>query len=416
MNIKTQPTLTAFNLFIFAFLCAVSIFMPRLFAFVPIVMVFIIFLFQLRARINFSDLLDIPKPIYIGLFFFMLIIFSSFFWSIDAENSLKRLIKFLPLLFFGLLFLMMINAYRIKISNQSILIISSAMLILSGLLVAEFAASYPVYKMLNPDNIAVHPNIMGAAYNHIMVALTLFFFPLYVLTDRLENHKTAMRGAMILTLIILLYLGTSETAFLAFLIALPVLFFMPVDKKFIWSGLAILFSLLIMFSPWLANYAFEETAEYLAAHPQFNQSGAHILQRLEIYDFVARYILQNPMTGYGIEAGRIIKDFDQQFLYHRFEGILHPHNFALQIWLEFGLIGAAFAALMIQRVLLGLFTAHKKWSPLIIRALTAYLFAVLCIFSFGYGIWQGWLWGVLFTSFAVFIIALPKNQFGNNNT
>jgi O-antigen ligase len=68
---------------------------------------------------------------------------------------------------------------------------------------------------------------------------------------------------------------------------------------------------------------------------------------------------------------------------------LHPHNAALQIWLEAGGIGAALTSLF---VLLALSTAARRWPLSRPGAAASLSFAVaaLLIAGLSYGIWQTW--------------------------
>ena len=77
---------------------------------------------------------------------------------------------------------------------------------------------------------------------------------------------------------------------------------------------------------------------------------------------------------------------------------LHPHNSALQVWLELGLPGAALFAAFI--ILLWRAVANASWPPLFKAAAGGSLLMTF-VASFGtYGIWQEWwiatMWLALF--------------------
>jgi O-antigen ligase len=79
---------------------------------------------------------------------------------------------------------------------------------------------------------------------------------------------------------------------------------------------------------------------------------------------------------------------------------LHPHNAALQVWLELGVPGAALFALLAAIVWRAL--ARVGWPPLFGAAAGASLtIAFLCCFA-TYGIWQEWWLGTL--SFSLFLV------------
>lgn len=128
------------------------------------------------------------------------------------------------------------------------------------------------------------------------------------------------------------------------------------------------------------------------------------VHRLVIWDFAAARIAEKPLTGWGLEAsrampgGRALPDSatldrlnitspaqrDFLALAHVEVMPLHPHNGALQLWLELGGIGALIgAALMLA---LG-FAASRSAAPAVGAGMLASA-AVTGMLSFG--LWQAW--------------------------
>lgn len=128
------------------------------------------------------------------------------------------------------------------------------------------------------------------------------------------------------------------------------------------------------------------------------------VHRLVIWDFAAARIAEKPLTGWGLEASRampggraqpdaatldrlnITAPAQREFLVlpHVEVMPLHPHNGALQLWLELGGIGALIgAALMLA---LG-FAASRSAAPAVGAGMLASA-AVTGMLSFG--LWQAW--------------------------
>jgi O-antigen ligase len=124
--------------------------------------------------------------------------------------------------------------------------------------------------------------------------------------------------------------------------------------------------------------------------------------RLEIWDFISRRALQSPFIGHGTEATKSIT-FDTAQLYQPGKTILHPHNFALQLWIEFGAFGAALGAAFLGDILSRIY----KFDLPLRRFSLALLMASLSVASTGYGLWQGWWLGV-FCLLIAFIPLLHK--------
>jgi len=128
------------------------------------------------------------------------------------------------------------------------------------------------------------------------------------------------------------------------------------------------------------------------------------VHRLVIWDFAATRIAEKPLTGWGLEASRampggraqpdaatldrlnIRSPAQREFLAlpHVEVMPLHPHNGALQLWMELGGIGALIgAALMLA---LG-FVASRSAAPAVGAGMLASA-AVTGMLSFG--LWQAW--------------------------
>lgn len=128
------------------------------------------------------------------------------------------------------------------------------------------------------------------------------------------------------------------------------------------------------------------------------------LHRMMIWDFTGARIAERPMLGWGLEASRTVpggRDGPTAGLLDRLRVIdaarrqwfanpgvqvlpLHPHNGALQVWLELGAIGALIAAALAWS--LGLAATRAPCPPAAAGALASA--AVTAMLSFG--AWQAW--------------------------
>ena len=128
------------------------------------------------------------------------------------------------------------------------------------------------------------------------------------------------------------------------------------------------------------------------------------VHRLVIWDFAAARIAEKPITGWGLEASRAIPGgrarpdaatldrlnirapAQRDFLAMPHVQVmpLHPHNGALQLWLELGGIGALIGAALI----LALGVAASRSAAPAVGAGTLASAAVTGMLSFG--LWQAW--------------------------
>ena len=138
------------------------------------------------------------------------------------------------------------------------------------------------------------------------------------------------------------------------------------------------------------------TAPLIASAPQFDalaqrrDVSVSVYHRAAIWSFAAEKILEKPAFGWGMHASRTMPEGKVQFSPGAELLPLHPHNAALQIWLELGLVGAiAAAAAMLA---LGRRIRGDRFTR---AGLAGALVAAFAVGSVGYGIWQGWWMGAL---------------------
>ena len=141
--------------------------------------------------------------------------------------------------------------------------------------------------------------------------------------------------------------------------------------------------------------------------------------RLIIWRYVTDKIEAKPLLGWGLHAGRLLPDRENRAdndpryadimsvtYFHRGAKIelmpLHPHNTALQLWLELGGIGAVLYATLYVVCLIGLLRL-----PLTRRALAAGAALVAAVFVIGqlsFNVWQSWWLCAQFLTAAFFLL------------
>ncbi|MET0545285.1 MAG: O-antigen ligase family protein [Caulobacterales bacterium] len=136
--------------------------------------------------------------------------------------------------------------------------------------------------------------------------------------------------------------------------------------------------------------------------------------RLEIWQNTAAMIAQKPLLGWGVDAS---KTFKQAHVYADVgaRDIIpwHPHNVALHLWLEIGLVGVALVAALVLVLTLslvrGLSHDHKATAGAV-GGLGAF-----CVFAgVSFGAWQAWFLSSGFAA-AALIIALVKKREGGRD-
>jgi len=101
------------------------------------------------------------------------------------------------------------------------------------------------------------------------------------------------------------------------------------------------------------------------------------LQRLGYWRKAVDWIQARPLPGWGLDASRAFGPGIQ----------LHPHDAALQVWMELGLIGAVAAAIVWASIFSGL--SRPRRTPAAAAA-TATSAAYLAFGAVSFGVWQEW--------------------------
>lgn len=343
--------------------------------FVPLLAIFI---FRQPERFSTFRHTDIDKPLLAWIGGLLLLGLASALWSPDPLAAAERV---------GKVFAILICSIAVFHWSRPLGEIRQRRLhdfFMAGFaggcvfLAIELLFNHPLYRLSKWK--PFDEVVLASVVNPGCVVLALAYWPfLYLMlkTGRLRQGLAA--GAALF--ILLLTAGSSETALVAFAGGSAVLtatLYAP------WLSLVLLGSSLLFVigaMPWMSIYAYQTAGDFLSAWKEASAG-----QRLEIWHDLSRHALQNPLYGHGVEASRLLKDIDFTNIHYSRTQAMHPHNNVVQLWLEFGVLGAMWAVgftLFILSRIKKLATPERAFAA-------ALLTASFAVALFGYGLWQSW--------------------------
>lgn len=250
--------------------------------------------------------------------------------------------------------------------------------------------------------------------NHISRGVALVAIAAVPVAMALYRQERGMIAAVLAGGLLAVVVGSYT---LAAKLALPVAVLVMVGAtfrpRFVVRGWAVLLTLLVLAAPVAALLPPAQQVYDLA--PWLKGSSHH---RLTIWRFTALNALEKPLYGWGLDGARKIPGADDEIVYYRgprqagYESTesqlpLHPHNAALQWWLELGGIGAVLMLAFLTAVL----RVISRCPPSDVAPAMAAFAAASVVAMVSFGIWQSWwlsgLWLIAATVAGLFV---PKAE------
>ena len=251
------------------------------------------------------------------------------------------------------------------------------------------------------------PRFNPSDLNRSVIAFLIFaLLSLYLVQTQIECLKTRFTVFASLGLVmgLVLYNTASQTAHIGILMTVVFFVLSPVSMRAFWPVLSLTIFLMLAATPWIAQGLFNALATDVPEGSWLHD--AYAMPRMEIWDFVVRRALESPFIGFGIEATRHIQDFDTDLRYTPLNHVLHPHNFAVQLWVEFGALGVIVFGALLVTVLNAIYRLEARSK----RFCLAMFMTVLTLAATSYGLWQGWWLGLLaFTACFCAYLSPEKN-------
>jgi O-antigen ligase/polysaccharide polymerase Wzy-like membrane protein len=266
--------------------------------------------------------------------------------------------------------------------------------------IAEFFRSLDwVMRVIGPQR----PILLTGYFNRATTLVGLLAAPAAAIVDR----RLGWQAALILALAALVPVlsGHSETARLAFLLGALAFAAARLAPRHAATGLGILLALAILAAPLVLRSQVVGWTPAILTTPQKAPSLEH---RIAIWDFVTGKIAERPLIGWGLNSSRVIPGGHENFAQNAEILPLHPHDMALQLWLELGAPGALLGALMVLYVTRA--AGRLKDRPAAQAFALAAIMAAAVNGTAGYDLWHPWWISYLWLTGAFATAALAKGR------
>ena len=311
-------------------------------------------------------------------------------WSIDPGRSLVMTARLAGL--FGAGLALAAAAGRIAEPRRLTLFLFAG---------TAIGIAFALYDLASAGGLSRHVSIRVFAaprLNQIAVWLALFVLPAGALLICRGRSLLALVAAAAMAVTVYALDGT--TAKIALSLSLPIAALVYLRRGAICRIAAALAMLAILTAP-LTLPRLARLPSVFATVDAFKDSAGH---RLLIWSFTGHRIAERPVAGWGLDSARAIPGGKIEIRPGQDWLPLHPHDAALQLWLELGAPGAMLFALLVG--LLWLRLARAPWPRLYAAAAGGSLFAATAVASSAWGIWQEWWLGTLgLALFATLVMA-----------
>ena len=342
----------------------------------------------------------------VGLAFVALIVWALFssIWASHATASLLTASKVALILLGGLLATLCAAGISTGIQTRTethVRIFAFLFLIFLG--IELMTEGYIAATIRGKDTYSINYT------NRASAILAIIAYPVLVIST---NHgKVSIPSLLfLLSASILLVLSPMFAAFIGFAVGVFAFLLAYLFGRKILFVVCFVASLTILFSPLIA------TSDLYSNYVQTYETSLPLSwqHRLAIWRYVSSRALERPLIGHGFDASRYIgRDAGTAILkeptpphrpYIAGQLPLHPHNMALQLWLELGLVGVLLCIWLLLQIVVFLST-HLR-SRVLVAMASGTLCSFLTIALLSHGIWQSWWLATAWLAVAAGVIAV----------
>lgn len=332
----------------------------------------------------------------------------SSLWSVNPKGSILTALQLLMLFVSGAVVIGGVTLFNqteaARIGRWLVIGIIGALVIYT----IEITFNSPIQSVIRQTGPEMEQ--IYSRFNRGLAVLVLLLPAALVVLRRGRCRSLALALLSASLVIVYLYYGSSIAVGMTCGIVAGILSFVGRDVMIRLIGWLV--AAIVLMAPLIAREAITPALLDVVGKEVTNIS---VIHRLAIWRFVGTQALERPMTGWGLDGARAFPEGKTKVLVTapncqppcslEVEQLpLHPHNMALQWWLELGLPGTGLGAAMLLWLfhLIPRLTRDKAEAGLLASQLTA----GTTIAGLGYGAWQSWWLATLAIAMVLSAVAL----------
>jgi len=273
--------------------------------------------------------------------------------------------------------LMLAAADKPAVGDRTALALTGGLAAAALLLIVELRSGLVLHRL-------VGANMNPAKMNQAAVTLTVWLWPVAIAAAAVLGRMAAVTLAALVAVAV--FMSESETAKLGLLAGAFAFALFQWRRPWMFGALAAAVAVFILAQPLLPTFVID----VLPARLLDLLKAGHAQERLVIWRSFAAAVAMEPMAGFGFDSsgdigfGPLLERFPPELR----TGIRdsHPHNMALQVWVELGLMGAFLVTVAVGRMI----RAAGRLDASVRPAAAAAIVGALAVAAVGYGAWQAW--------------------------
>jgi O-antigen ligase len=248
---------------------------------------------------------------------------------------------------------------------------------------------------------ALHVRSNTFIFNRPMLTLMILLPGLAAFLFRQSRVGSACAIGLAVLIAVAVARSESGAAFLGLCAAIATFAVAYLAPRLVARAAAVAFAAVMVFAPFLGTMG--DSLIPNSVHERFADD--HSRDRIDIWLSFGDAIRQDPVLGGGFGVSPVMDETsvaDRVAPEHRkLLGVGHPHNAAIQVWAELGIVGVVLTLMIVLQTL----RAIVRQERLVAAASLALIAGATAVALVGHGAWQGW-WAASLGAAIIWLLAL----------